>query len=59
MTNAIILHSKPKEEEYYRPDFQSSSNSNWLPWLQKQLLIHNIKADTPEVPLSYDPQWDL
>lgn len=57
--NAIILHGKPGEEEYYDPKFPSPSNFHWLPWLQKQLLVKDIKADTPEVPYAFDPRWDL
>lgn len=59
MKNAIILHGRPGKKEYYDPKFPSASNYHWIPWLQKQLLIRNIKADTPEVPQAYAPQWDL
>lgn len=59
MKNAIILHGKPGEQEYYDPKFPSCSNFHWIPWLQKQLLVKDIKADTPEVPFAFDPRWDL
>ena len=59
MQNAIILHGRPKKAEYYSDQFPSMSNSHWLPWLQKQLLNHDIFAATPEVPLSYEPLWEL
>ncbi|MCA9347947.1 alpha/beta hydrolase [Candidatus Saccharibacteria bacterium] len=59
MKNAILLHGKPGKEEYYDPQFPSASNYHWFPWLQKQLIVNDIKADTPEVPLAYDPQWEL
>lgn len=39
------------------PTLPNESNRNWLPWLQKQLTIHGIKADTPELPKAYDPEW--
>ena len=55
--NAIILHGKPTRDEYYDPANPSESNSHWLPWLQKRLLMHDVPAATPEVPLSFDPQW--
>lgn len=58
-TNAIILHGKPSREEYYAPDTPSLSNGHWLPWLQNRLLINDIAAATPEVPLAFDPQWDV
>lgn len=59
MKNAIILHGKPGKNEYYDPKYPSSSNYHWIPWLQKQLMIKDIKADTPEVPHAYDPHWTL
>jgi predicted alpha/beta hydrolase family esterase len=56
--NAIILHGRPSRAEYYADKYPSCSNSHWLPWLQKQLLINDIPAATPEVPLAYEPQWE-
>lgn len=35
------------------------SNAHWIPWLQGQLLKHNIVAATPEVPLAFEPDWDI
>lgn len=59
MKNAIILHGKsgPGEQEYYNPDFPAASNSHWIPWLQKQLMIRDIYAQTPEVPNSWKPDY--
>lgn len=34
------------------------SNSDWLPWLQNQLLVRDIAAATPEIPHSYEPKWE-
>jgi len=59
MKNAIIVHGKPGEEEYYSEEYPSSSNFAWIPWLQKQLIIKDIKADTPEMPHAYEPQYEL
>lgn len=59
MKNAIILHGKPGKEEYYDPKMPSMSNAHWIPWLQGQLLKIDIAAATPEVPMAFDPQWDL
>lgn len=59
MTNAILLHGKPGKDEYYDVNQPSASNAHWFPWLQNQLLARDIKADTPEVPLAFDRQWDL
>ncbi len=58
MSNAIILHGLPDKDEYYNEAYPSASNSHWLPWLQKHLMIHGIKADTPEVPNVYEPVYE-
>ncbi len=59
MQNAIIVHGMPGKEEYYSEEYPSGSNFQWLPWLQKQLIIRDIKADTPEMPHAYNPQYDI
>jgi len=59
MKNAIILHGRPSKKEYYDPTAPSMSNAHWLPWLQGQLLKRNVSTATPEVPLSFKPQWRL
>lgn len=59
MRNAIILHGRPDKEEYYNPSVPSSSNYHWIPWLQKQLLINEIAAQTPEIPHSFDPDYPV
>lgn len=58
MKNAIILHGRPSKNEYYNPTKPSMSNSHWIPWLQGQLLKNDIKADTPEIPYSFEPEWE-
>jgi hypothetical protein len=58
MKNAIILHGRPRKAEYYATEYPSMSNSHWLPWLQKQLLIRDIATVTPEIPLSFEPVWE-
>ncbi|MBI3576756.1 alpha/beta hydrolase [Candidatus Gottesmanbacteria bacterium] len=59
MKNAIILHGGPSKEEYYDPEVPSESNAHWLPWLQGQLLKHDIAAATPEVPHAFDRVWSV
>lgn len=59
MKNAIILHGAPEKEHYYDPKKPSESNAHWLPWLQKELLIRDIAAVTPEIPLAFEPKWNL
>lgn len=57
MKTAIIIHGKPSKEEYYDPQIPSPSNFHWLPRLQKQLLINDICAQTPEMPIPYNPEY--
>ncbi len=59
MINAIIVHGRPTKEIYYSDKYPSSSNFAWIPWLQKQLIIRDIKTDTPEMPLAYEPDYSL
>lgn len=47
----------PDKEEYFNPKVPSQSNRHWLPWLQKQLILNNILAQTPEFPDPYKPDY--
>ena len=58
MKNAILLHGLTDKKEYYNPSRPSASNSHWFPWLQKELLMNEIKADTPEVFRVYELNWN-
>lgn len=57
MKNAILLHGRPDKDEYYNPDVPSCSNCHWFAWLQKQLLVKDIHAQTPEVPDAWKPHY--
>jgi len=57
MANAIIVHGCPPREEYYDPAVPSPGNHLWLPWLAKQLIVRDIPAHTPEMPLAYAPDY--
>lgn len=57
MKKAIILHGKPSKEGYYDPNRFSQSNEHWIPWLQHQLLLKDILAQTPEWPKPYAPDY--
>lgn len=59
MKNAVIVHGSDSKKHYLRADTPSNSNLNWLPWLQNQLLIRGIVAQTPEFPENYDPKYDV
>ena len=58
MKNAIIIHGTTVAEEYYTDKYPSLSNSHWLPWLQKQLLMKDIPAVTPEMFKAHEPDYD-
>ncbi len=57
MKNAIILHGTCSREEYYSDKYPSASNSHWIPWLQKQLIIRDMPTITPEMFHSYAPDY--
>lgn len=57
MKNAILLHGFQDREEYYNSNMPSASNAHWFPWLQKELLINEIKVDTPEVFRNYEMKY--
>lgn len=54
---AILLHGMPSKKEYYDASALSPSHNHRLPWLQKQLLIHDVCAQTPEMPCPYSPAY--
>lgn len=58
MKNAIIIHWMPNKDNFFKSERDSPSNWHWLPWLQKQLLINWILAQTPEMPAPYLPNYD-
>ncbi len=59
MKNAVILHGLPDKEEYYDPDFPAQSNAHWIAWLQKQLQRKDIFTQTPEMPMSFKPNYPV
>lgn len=58
MKTAIIIHGMPNKEGYYNPNGDAESNSHWLPWIQHELLIRDISAQTPEMPIPYNPEYN-
>ena len=58
MKTAIILHGMPeKDTEHYNPNRPASSNCHWLPWIQRKLILKDILAQTPEMPVPYNPEY--
>lgn len=58
MSAAVILHGKPSKEEYFEANGSSQSNLHWLPWLQHQLVLNGVLAQTPELPHPYAPVYE-
>lgn len=58
MKTAIIIHGMPGKEEYYDVNRPASSNCHWLPWIQKQLLLKDIVAQSLEMPVPYNPEYE-
>lgn len=59
MKKAILLHGWPDKEEFFDASKPSSSNSQWLPWLQKQLVVRGIDTQTPEMLNAYEPNYEI
>jgi predicted alpha/beta hydrolase family esterase len=57
MKTAIILHGKPSEEEYLNPENPSASHNNWLPWVQRRLILNGVLTQTPEMPTPHAPTY--
>lgn len=58
MKTAILIHGMPSKEEYFDPKTPAASNNQWFPWLQKQLSLKGIVAQTPEMPEPYRPDYE-
>ncbi len=58
MKTAILVHGMPSKEEYLDLNDPSASNGQWFPWLQKQLSVLGIVAQTPEMPEPYRPNYE-
>jgi len=58
MKTAIIIHGCPTKEEYSDSIRPSPSNCHWFPWLQRQLLLKGVLAQTPEIPDAYEPNYE-
>lgn len=47
----------PSREGYFDPDREAQSNEHWIPWLQHQLLLHNVLTQAVELPQPYKPDY--
>lgn len=57
MRNAIILHGKPTEERYNNPLTPKPHESNWLPWLGRELEKTGVETAIPALPRPYFPVY--
>lgn len=58
MKTAIIIHGWDNRDEFFDMTRPSPSNTHWIPWLQKQLSVKGITTQTPEMPDSYEPNYE-
>ncbi len=59
MKNAILIPGMPDKDEYYDPKYPTNSNNHWFPWLSKQLQINDIFAVAIEVPMPWQPRYEI
>jgi predicted alpha/beta hydrolase family esterase len=58
MKTAVIIHGMPSKEEYLDLANPAQSNRHWFPWLQKQLAIRDVVAQSLEMPEPYTPVYE-
>ena len=58
MKTAIIVHGYNDKSEFEDAIRPAASNDHWYPWLQRQLLLNGIEAQTPEMPGFYEPIYE-
>lgn len=58
MKTAIIIHGYNDKSEFEDIGRLAASNDHWYPWLQRQLLLKGIEAQTPEMPGFYEPNYE-
>ncbi len=58
MKTAIIIHGYNDKLEYADKSRPAASNDHWIPWIQRQLLLNGIEAQTPEMPGFFEPNYE-
>lgn len=58
MKTAIIIHGYNDKTEYFDTTRPAASNDHWIAWIQRQLLLKGIEAQTPEMPGFYEPNYE-
>ncbi len=57
MKDAILIHGWSDKKEFYSPQYPTLSNSHWLPWLSKQLMVKDIHTVALEMPRPFTPMY--
>jgi predicted alpha/beta hydrolase family esterase len=55
MKQTILIHGMPYKHEFYDVKIPSPSNSQWFPWIQKQLSLRDEISQALEMPRAFDP----
>lgn len=58
MKTALIIHGMPTRDQYHAFEGPSESNAHWFPWLQHQMQLKGVLAQTPEMPEPYEPSYE-
>lgn len=59
MKKAILIHGTCSKSEFYDTEFPTLSNSHWLPWLSKELMVRDIHVVAIEMPGAFYPVYDV
>ena len=58
MTNCIILHGCPSDEEEVVDPERRTHDKHWIPWLKNKLQVKGVEVSVPLMPLPGKPDYD-
>lgn len=58
MTNAIIIHGCPSDEERAMDPERRSYDKHWIPWTKKELIAKGVMTETPLMPNPWKPDYN-
>lgn len=58
MSNAILVPGRPDRDEHYDSKRPANSQDHWFGWLQRQLILKDIHANSIEPPFPFRPRYD-
>lgn len=56
--NAVLVPGRPDKEQHYNPNLLSNSEEYWFSWLKRQLILHDIHANSIEPPYPFRPRYN-